>query len=832
MVGDFGKGLLHGTAAGANRIAQQLMPGEQPRMGEVSDWSSSQVPESGAGSAGGFIGEMAPEFTLAGDIADMSRVPGYVAGGELGNAGLSALAAVPFIGTPVAGLLKAGRGTVRATNRGARVAVDDLSDDTVRRILYANDSNGEWEDLTGPELREAFAAFDAEDPVEWSEFLDDPATKLDVPELRTGAPPPSVAEGTPLLADLGGDRSLLLTRNTHPDQGPWRITPISGDTGMSRGQHWAYETYDEAAQALAGSAGDVNPLSATGGLLAATEAAGTAQEVQRATSDMSRSELQVALKEKGLPATGTNDALRELVDVVAKNPQDWTRAEFDRVRPHINVHQDLKGVDLSGEIMEGGLTRGMVDPAGGLDPGASGSSWGGYLRGEPGGAYLFWPGDIRYRGASNPYIEHATPFMHLAPERGEDLYDAIRRVDQGASGGLLADATAPTIGPEVIRDPELRGLLGGLRPGETLPPEVQQALRSDYPAPAPGVPGFNKKKQKPFISRGMDESNQAFKDARDAAQADIDAGNYDPFFPESERYYANPDNYASDAARNTDEALPKRADTIAKKVEEFDTPEIRQSFRDAFKLGSRDPNSSQWYAVGQLEDAAIKHLGVEAGSEWFRKAFAEGMASTTSGQAPTPNLMMAAYSNFRDARGIPVPDTPSVPRPVQGQYMSGNLTAGEKIRQEGFDPANQPKGFNFSRDFMGELDRGTMDKQMTEGALGVGAKLPNNAFAVFENTLRDEASKLGLPTGEMQDVAWAGFKAARDAGMSVAKALKEGVPGAGFPMIRHINEAVERTSRLTGQAPEEVVRRWITENAPLYAVGGLLGVGATQREKR
>ena len=115
MVGDFGKGLLHGTAAGANRIAQQLMPGEQPRMGEVSDWSSSQVPESGAGSAGGFIGEMAPEFTLAGDIADMSRVPGYVAGGELGNAGLSALAAVPFIGTPAAGLLKAGRGAKAAT---------------------------------------------------------------------------------------------------------------------------------------------------------------------------------------------------------------------------------------------------------------------------------------------------------------------------------------------------------------------------------------------------------------------------------------------------------------------------------------------------------------------------------------------------------------------------------------------------------------------------------------------------------------------------------------------------------------------------------------------
>mgnify|MGYP003134293744 CR=1 FL=1 len=154
-----------------------------------------------------------------------------------------------------------------------RGPIDELSDDTARRILYAVDRQGEWGDLTGPELREAFAALEAEDPVEWAAFLDDPATRLDVPELRTGAPPPSVAEGTPLVAEIGGDRSLLLTRNTSPDQGQWRITPVVGDTDISRGQHWAYETYDEAAQALAGSADDVKPLSASGGLL---ETAGVA----------------------------------------------------------------------------------------------------------------------------------------------------------------------------------------------------------------------------------------------------------------------------------------------------------------------------------------------------------------------------------------------------------------------------------------------------------------------------------------------------------------------------------------------------------------------------
>ena len=353
MVGDAFKGATAGPVAGALRIGQALIPGEQPRMAEFGEYALDQIPESGIGKVTGLIGSFAPEFTMAGDVADLGRAFRHLTNREdgrwdpeWGSAGLSSLAAIPFVGTPAAKILqakklqKAAMEAARVAEEAARVAreeamvarvaarylpepiapaplersvtasdlypkdpelqgllevteaagvaqeaqraVRDMSDDTVRRILYANDSNGEWENLTGPELREAFAAFEAEDPVEWAAFLDDPATRLDVPELRTGALPPSVAEGTPLVAEIGGDRSLLLTRNTSPDQGQWRITPVVGDTDISRGQHWAYETYDEAAQALAGSADDVKPLSASGGLLAATETAGVAQGAQRA----------------------------------------------------------------------------------------------------------------------------------------------------------------------------------------------------------------------------------------------------------------------------------------------------------------------------------------------------------------------------------------------------------------------------------------------------------------------------------------------------------------------------------------------------------------------
>jgi hypothetical protein len=50
-------------------------------------------------------------------------------------------------------------------------------------------------------------------------------------------------------------------------------------------------------------------------------------------------------------------------------------------------------------------------------------------------------------------------------------------------------------------------------------------------------------------------------------------------------------------------------------------------------------------------------------------------------------------------------------------------------------------------------------------------------------------------------------------------------------VIRHVNEAIERTAQLTGQFAEEVVRRWMMEDAPLYGFVGLLGAGATQSQR-
>ncbi len=63
-----------------------------------------------------------------------------------------------------------------------------------------------------------------------------------------------------------------------------------------------------------------------------------------------------------------------------------------------------------------------------------------------------------------------------------------------------------------------------------------------------------------------------------------------------------------------------------------------------------------------------------------------------------------------------------------------------------------------------------------------------------------------------QDVSWKGLK---------------GVPGK--PMIQHVNEAIERTSRLTNKKPQDVVRdSLLKRTSPLYGTG--IGLGLLDEE--
>ena len=336
--------------------------------------------------------------------------------------------------------------------------------------------------------------------------------------------------------------------------------------------------------------------------------------------------------------------------------------------------------------------------------------------------------------------------------------------------------------------------------------EANADLSSQYPdVPVPELK-VDKKTGKEYLGKGSDELNKQFLKARQAAQKDIDAGNYDPMFPVDQREFVDPSNYDLQGNTLTD-TLPKTQKTIDAKRAQFDTPEARAALNAAFDKKADDPLAINWYAMKQLEDEFIKMYGEELGRKMYKERFADAMAATTGGADPGANLVSSAYGNFMRQQGLRAPERAyEMPSPVGGRFISGNMQMYNKVLNDGraLTTADQPKRFNFSANFLGDMGRATIDEQMTAGMTGGKFNAPpQGSYGIIENIVGEEAAKRGIQPGNMQDVAWAGLKDIE-----------------GKPMITFVNEAIERTSQLTGLAPE-VIKDLYLKGMPLYGATGL-----------
>ena len=332
----------------------------------------------------------------------------------------------------------------------------------------------------------------------------------------------------------------------------------------------------------------------------------------------------------------------------------------------------------------------------------------------------------------------------------------------------------------------------------------------DYPDTAPPVLAKDAKTGKEFLQKQNSAEAQAVEKVRKAAQKDIDKGNYTPYFDVEKRYYADATKYPLQGRTVTD-ALPKKQATIDKYTAEFDTPEARARLTQAFREGSKDPLAKDWYALGQLEAEFIKEFGDKKGRQMFKERFADAMSATTGGADPTANLLMSAYGNFLRQKGVAQPQAAyEFPYPIGGRFASGNMAMYDKVINQGagLQAAKTPKRFDFSSNFLGHRDRATIDEQMSGGFRPGLLVPPGDSYGVFEKVVHDLAKAEGVQPANFQDVAWKGLK---------------GVPGK--PMIQHVNEAIERTARVTGKKPEDVVRDSLVRGThPLY---GIAGVGLT-----
>jgi len=340
-----------------------------------------------------------------------------------------------------------------------------------------------------------------------------------------------------------------------------------------------------------------------------------------------------------------------------------------------------------------------------------------------------------------------------------------------------------------------------------------EEIAARYPMTAPPVLARDKKTGKEFLQKENSAEARAVEKVRKAAQKDIDAGNYTPYFDASQRVYADASQQPLQGRTLTD-ALPKRQETIDKYAAQFDTPEARNRLVAAFRAGSQDPLAKDWYAMGQLESEFISEFGEKKGREMFKERFADAMSATTGGADPTSNLLMAGYGNFLRQSGVPQPAAAyEFPYPIGGRFASGNMAMYDKVinKGAGLQASKTPKRFNFSANFLGHRDRATIDEQMSGGFQPGLMVPPGDSYGVFEKVVHDLAAQEGVQPANFQDVAWKGLK---------------GVPGK--PMIQHVNEAIERTARVTGKKPEDVVRDSLVRGThPLYGVAGAgLGTAA------
>jgi hypothetical protein len=352
-------------------------------------------------------------------------------------------------------------------------------------------------------------------------------------------------------------------------------------------------------------------------------------------------------------------------------------------------------------------------------------------------------------------------------------------------------------------------------------PAYSQSRKSDAPLPerAKSYPqtlwpesAWDKDKGKFYASKAESQEAKDLLKARAKAQRDMDKNGYTPYFDITKRYNVDPSNYTRRGDTQVEERYvdPKAEATHAAAIK---TPEARARLEEAYTEAEGYSGAHDWYGMGQLEEEFIKHLGAKEGRKAFRDKFSDAMATTTGGSSPKDNFTNAMYGNYLSARGLSPPEAAfDMPSPIGGRYISGNMKLYDQVANKGGTlDATRPKRHNFSGNYEGFMDRSTVDEQMTE-LMTPGKQSPEGkTYGIYEAMIEEVAEGKGVPPANFQDVAWAGTKLKSEA----KKAKSSYVPQ---PMIETVNEAIERTSRITGQSPEEVlVDGIIKSKTPVYA---------------
>jgi hypothetical protein len=367
-----------------------------------------------------------------------------------------------------------------------------------------------------------------------------------------------------------------------------------------------------------------------------------------------------------------------------------------------------------------------------------------------------------------------------------------------------------------------------------------------------------------YYARSLPPETEEFARARARIIKEMKENGFDEFFKKDERYHVDPSNYPPNVDTLT--ITPKRQATINKYMSEYGSAASRQELRDAVTRGAQMPDASDWYALGQVEQRFIEFLGPKAGRDAFRD-LVTSLAATTAGADPTTNLLMALYGNYLRRRSLPYPKHAyELHYPIGGRFAMANMRAHQKFFDEGgweAIGANNPKRHDHGQSFFGNLYATPIDQRLMP-VLAPGRLAPaRNTYGLAAQVVHQEAALAGQLPHRYRDLAWAGIghnsagagqppassptvAASRRVGIGHNSAGAGQLPPADWdlppptvghrsrhqPMIAYINEAIERTHRLTGMPREEVfIRGFILGQIPIYGIGGLAILPALRSQR-
>ena len=467
----------------------------------------------------------------------------------------------------------------------------------------------------------------------------------------------------------------------------------------------------------------------------------------------------------------------------------------------------------------------------------------------------------------------ADPLTKIGKKSGGIMGDILKAasITRGAPRGVLTleDFTPPAmqspIAPSALqnayRDPRLKAKAEAIwhtypQYAEAYPDIGPPALKEKAPDPKnPGkfliapkkgeIPYASMeealaKAEEPnfFLEKKLTPEAQIFQKQRNIVQRDMDLHGYTPYFDPAKRADIPTSDYGPFADTGV-AAAPKTAKTDEEWFQKYGTPEARARLQEGYEKGKSIPDTDRWYFMKQLQDKYIAVLGEKEGKEAFKKEFSGMMAATTGGASPYNNFLMNHYANYLNKQGLRVDQRAyEMPFPIGGRFASGNMDQAQKYIDNGmvgFDPAKNPKRYDFDNALAGNPAAGTIDEQMS-GAFIPGMTIPEH-YGPATRVLHEEAAKAGVDARGFQDVGWAGLKYLKEEAAHAAKEAKKAKkPGIGHnsepfnfdydgPMINTINRSIETTHRLTGMPIEEiVVRGLIKKEIPMYGLGA---VGAT-----